>query len=65
MKGDWTNEDPAITTFLQQYHSPGVPLYVVFPRDGGTGHKLPTVLTPSLVEDALTKAAGTPVASAP
>ncbi|WP_243042201.1 protein-disulfide reductase DsbD family protein [Dyella sedimenti] len=65
MKGDWTNEDPAITAFLQQYHSPGVPLYVVFPRDGGEGHKLSTVLTPSLVEEALTKAAGTPVASTP
>jgi len=65
MKGDWTNEDPAITDFLQQYHSPGVPLYVVFPKDGGNGHKLPTVLTSSLVEDALTKAAGTSVASNP
>ncbi|WP_130619252.1 protein-disulfide reductase DsbD family protein [Dyella amyloliquefaciens] len=63
MKGDWTNEDPAITAFLQEYHSPGVPLYVVFPKDGGTGNRLPTVLTSSLVEDALTKAAGTPVAS--
>jgi thiol:disulfide interchange protein DsbD len=65
MKGDWTNEDPAITEFLQQYHSPGVPLYVVFPKDGGEGHKLPTVLTSSLVEDALTKAAGTQVVSNP
>lgn len=57
MKGDWTNEDPAITAFLQQYHTPGVPLYVVFPRNGGEGRKLPTVLTSSLVEEALTEAA--------
>lgn len=57
MKGDWTNEDPAITAFLQQYHTPGVPLYVVFPKHGGEGRKLPTVLTSSLVEDALTEAA--------
>jgi thiol:disulfide interchange protein DsbD len=57
MKGDWTNEDPAITAFLQQYHSPGVPLYVVFPKSGGAGAQLPTVLTDSLVEQALTKAA--------
>ncbi|MHA6206062.1 protein-disulfide reductase DsbD family protein [Dyella soli] len=63
MKGDWTNEDPAITAFLQQYHSPGVPLYVVFPKDGGEGRMLPTVLTSSLVEEALAKAAGTPVVS--
>ncbi|ULU25540.1 protein-disulfide reductase DsbD family protein [Dyella terrae] len=65
MKGDWTNEDPAITAFLQEYHSPGVPLYVVFPKDGGHGNRLPTVLTSSLVEEALTKAAGTPVATNP
>jgi len=57
MKGDWTNEDPAISAFLQQYHSPGVPLYVVFPKDGSDGRKLPTVLTFSLVEQALTEAA--------
>ena len=57
MKGDWTNEDPAISAFLQEYHSPGVPLYVVFSKDGSTGRKLPTVLTYSLVEQALNEAA--------
>ncbi|SFS17599.1 thiol:disulfide interchange protein DsbD [Dyella sp. OK004] len=57
MKGDWTNEDPAITAFLQQYHTPGVPLYVVFPKNGEEGRQLPTVLTSSLVEQALTEAA--------
>ncbi|WP_233839897.1 protein-disulfide reductase DsbD [Dyella sp. 2HG41-7] len=57
MKGDWTNEDPSISAFLQEYHSPGVPLYVVFPKNGGAGHQLPTVLTSSLVEHALTEAA--------
>ncbi|AIF45813.1 protein-disulfide reductase DsbD family protein [Dyella japonica] len=65
MKGDWTDVNPTIAAFLQQYHSPGVPLYVVFPKDGGEGRKLPTVLTSSLVEDALTKAAGNPVATTP
>ncbi|WP_114239702.1 protein-disulfide reductase DsbD [Dyella sp. C9] len=65
MKGDWTDVNPTIAAFLQQYHSPGVPLYVVFPRDGGEGHQLPTVLTSSIVEDALTKTASTPVASNP
>ncbi|GLQ91820.1 protein-disulfide reductase DsbD family protein [Dyella acidisoli] len=57
MKGDWTNEDPAISAFLQEYHSPGVPLYVVFSKDGSAGRKLPTVLTYSLVEQALNEAA--------
>ncbi|NUO71259.1 MAG: protein-disulfide reductase, partial [Frateuria sp.] len=57
MKGDWTDVNPTIAAFLQQYHSPGVPLYVVFPRSGGPGRKLPTVLTSGLVEQALTEAA--------
>ena len=53
MKGDWTNVDSAITTFLQHYQSPGVPLYVVFPKGGGAGQKLPTVLTFNLMKHAL------------
>ena len=57
MKGDWTDVDPTIAAFLEQYHSPGVPLYVVFPRGGGEGRKLPTVLTSGVVEQALTEAA--------
>jgi thiol:disulfide interchange protein DsbD len=57
MKGDWTDVNPTISTFLQQYHSPGVPLYVVFPKHGGPGRQLSTVLTSSLVEQALTEAA--------
>ncbi|MEO8809765.1 MAG: protein-disulfide reductase DsbD [Rhodanobacter sp.] len=56
MKGDWTDVDPTISTFLAQYHSPGVPLYVVFPRHGGPGQQLSTVLTSSMVERALTDA---------
>jgi thiol:disulfide interchange protein DsbD len=57
MQGDWTDVDPAISAFLAQYHSPGVPLYVVFPKDGGPGKQLSTVLTASMVEQALTDAA--------
>jgi thiol:disulfide interchange protein len=57
MKGDWTDVDPDISAFLQQYRSPGVPLYVVFPKHGGPGRQLSTVLTSSLVERALTEAA--------
>ncbi|MEO6689187.1 MAG: protein-disulfide reductase DsbD [Dokdonella sp.] len=58
MTGDWTNVDPAITAFLKDYKSVGVPLYVVF-RAGetGPGHALPTVLTQSIVEEALAPAA--------
>ena len=56
MKGDWTDVNPVISAFLQQYNSPGVPLYVVFPSDGGPGRQLSTVLTSSMVEQALTEA---------
>ncbi|MFC7301987.1 protein-disulfide reductase DsbD family protein [Cognatiluteimonas weifangensis] len=57
MQGDWTNVDPEITAFLEAHRAVGVPLYVVFPRDGGAGEVLPTVLTSRLVEDALRRAA--------
>ncbi len=57
MKGDWTDVNPTISAFLQQYHSPGVPLYVVFPKHAGPGRQLSTVLTSSMVEQALTEAA--------
>jgi thiol:disulfide interchange protein DsbD len=54
MKGDWTNVDPEITAFLQQHGAVGVPLYVVFHGTQGNGTVLPTVLTASVVEAALT-----------
>lgn len=54
MRGDWTNVDPAITAFLQRYKAVGVPLYVVFRAgEAGDGQALPTVLTQSIVEKAL------------
>ncbi|MFT3755000.1 MAG: protein-disulfide reductase DsbD [Pseudoxanthomonas sp.] len=57
MVGDWTDTDPAITAFLDRYKAVGVPLYVVFPRGGGEGEVLPTVLTPAIVRIALERAA--------
>jgi len=57
MTGDWTDVDPDITAFLQSHKAVGVPLYVVFPRSGGSGVVLPTVLTHGIVERALEQAA--------
>ncbi|CAN5238685.1 protein-disulfide reductase DsbD [soil metagenome] len=57
MVGDWTNQDPAISAFLDEYHSPGVPLYVVYPADGGPGKRLPQVLTMATMREALETAA--------
>jgi len=56
MQGDWTNVDPEITAFLQAHDAVGVPLYVVFPADGGEGEVLPTVLTRDIVAAALRRA---------
>lgn len=55
--GDWTNQDAEISAFLDQYKAPGVPLYVVFPADGGEGRKLPQLLSEKIMRDALTDAA--------
>lgn len=57
MLGDYTDVDPAITAFLQRYKAVGVPLYVVFPRNGGEGRVLPVVLTGAVVSEALAEAA--------
>ena len=57
MVGDWTDVDPAITAYLQRYNAVGVPLYVVYPRGGGEGTVLPTILTPTLIREALARAA--------
>lgn len=50
--GDWTRQDPAITSFLQRFERSGVPLYVVFPA-AGEPVILPQILTKGLVLDAL------------
>ena len=38
MQGDWTDVDPVISRFLDEYDSVGVPLYVVF-RPGQKGRE--------------------------
>jgi len=55
--GDWTNEDPEITKFLQSYGRSGVPIYVFYgpPINGQRPQPkvLPQVLTPSIVQNTL------------
>ena len=53
LKGDWTRRDAAITEYLSSYDRNGVPLYVLYPRNGGEPRVLPQVLTPQLVIQAL------------
>ncbi len=57
--GDWTNQNPEITKFLESYGRSGVPLYVyIGPRDPVSKQRpepiiLPQLLTPGLVADTL------------
>jgi thiol:disulfide interchange protein DsbD len=55
---DFTDEDPAIARELQRYGRAGVPLVLVYPKDVSKPPiMLPAVLTPSIVLEALDKAA--------
>ncbi len=60
LKGDWTNYDPDITQYLEQYNRSGVPIYVYYPRGYASGEKeavvLPQLLTANTVIQALEKA---------
>lgn len=53
--GDWTNEDPAITQYLERFDRQGVPLYVYYaPSLQGVRpapRLLPQLLPPSIVAD--------------
>jgi thiol:disulfide interchange protein DsbD len=54
LKGDWTNNDPAITAVLKQYNTSGVPLYLMFPADASKpAEQLPQILTESIMLGAL------------
>lgn len=57
MVGDWTDQDAEISAFLDEFHAPGVPLYVVYTAGGGPGTKLPQLLSQSMMEQALDPAA--------
>jgi thiol:disulfide interchange protein DsbD len=49
LKGDWTRADPAISEFLRQHGRDGVPLYVLYPANGGAPVVLPQILTAGAV----------------
>ncbi|MEO1191315.1 MAG: protein-disulfide reductase DsbD domain-containing protein [Pseudomonadota bacterium] len=54
LKADWTNRDPVITEALAAQGRSGVPLYLLYPRDGGSPEVLPQILTAGSVIQALT-----------
>ena len=57
MVGDWTNQNAEISALLDEFRAPGVPLYVVYPANGGPGRKLPQILSYGLMRDSLEAAA--------
>jgi thiol:disulfide interchange protein DsbD len=56
LKADWTNRDPVIAKALADFGRVGVPLYVVYPKNGGAPVILPQLLTEGLVIEAIEKA---------
>ena len=54
---DWTRRDGAIAKALDEQGRIGVPLYLLYGADGGPPQVLPQLLTPSLVAEALDRAA--------
>lgn len=53
MVADWTKRDDAITAWLSSFGRSGVPLYVYYPP-GKEPVVLPQILTPNIVESAIT-----------
>jgi thiol:disulfide interchange protein DsbD len=58
MVADSTKFNPDVDDALSQFGQGGLPMYVVYPADGGAPKVLPQVLTPSIVVNALNQAAG-------
>ncbi|WP_299014516.1 thioredoxin family protein [uncultured Caulobacter sp.] len=56
LKADWTNRDPVIAKALADFGRVGVPLYVVYPKNGGEPVILPQLLTEGMVIEAIEKA---------
>jgi thiol:disulfide interchange protein DsbD len=55
LKGDWTNRDPEITSFLRGFNRDGLPFYAYYPAGTGEPVVLPPVLTESLVLNEIRK----------
>lgn len=58
MRADWTNRNDEIAALITEHGQAGVPLYLVYPADGGPARILPTILTRDVVIAALAEAAG-------
>ena len=58
MIADSTKYNPDIEQAIADFGRGGMPVYVVYPADGGAPTVLPQILSPGIVVDALAKASG-------
>jgi thiol:disulfide interchange protein len=65
LKGDWTDRNPAIEQALAEHGRAGVPLYLMYPANGGDAEVLPQILTEGAVVDAAKRSAGLTLAVMP
>jgi thiol:disulfide interchange protein DsbD len=56
LKGDWTDRNAVIEQALAEHGRAGVPLYLMYPANGGDPEVLPQILTEGTVVDAAKKA---------
>ncbi|WP_158224606.1 protein-disulfide reductase DsbD family protein [Agaribacterium haliotis] len=56
VQGDWTSSDPVITELLHKFGRNGVPLYLMYPANGGEPEVLPQILTAAIVLEAMEQA---------
>lgn len=59
LEADWTNKDSVIAAALAEHGRNGVPLYLVYPANGGEPQILDQILTVGMIEKAVKEAAGT------
>ena len=66
LEGDWTHQDPVITTWLRRHGRVGVPLYQYYPKGASAAAPavLPQVLLPDVVIAAIDAADGETVIAA-
>ena len=56
LKGDWTNQDKEITSLLNEHNRNGVPLYLMYPKNGGSPEVLPQILLEQTLLEAIQRA---------
>lgn len=59
LEADWTTKDSVIAAALAEHGRAGVPLYLVYPANGGEPQILDQILTVGMIEKAVKEAAGT------